>query len=55
MRGGAYGFTLDSIEKLCSMKSNIGNRTLILFVIESIEKKYDAQGKGEFVDMNMNL
>lgn len=38
-RGGAFGFKLDSLNKLTELKSNDNKKTLISFIVESIMDK----------------
>ncbi len=38
-RGGAYGFKLDVIEKIMDVKNIEGKKSLLVFVIETIEKQ----------------
>lgn len=35
-RGGAFGFKLETLNKLTELKSNDNKKTLILFIVESV-------------------
>lgn len=38
-RGGAYGFRLDVVEKIMDVKNIEGKKSLLVFIIEIIEKQ----------------
>lgn len=48
---GAFGFKLDSLEKLLDIKNTEGKKNLLLFVIETIEKNKSKV----IIDENMDL
>lgn len=53
MRGGAYGFKLDSLDKMNDMKMSTNpKKTLLMYVIETLEKKHNNEN---LIDVNEDL
>jgi len=50
-RGGAYGFNLESVEKLNQLKGNVRNKTLLNYIIDRLEKKF----KNNFINVDEDL
>ena len=53
VRGGAYGFKLDTFEKTADMKSNLPKRTLLIFIIENLEKNLGNNKELIFVNEDL--
>lgn len=51
MKGGAYGFKIDMIEKLQEVKSLDNKKTLLMYIIEKME----AEKGADIFDPNENL
>ena len=51
-RGGAWGFKLDALDKVCDLKGTTNTKkTLLTFIIEQMEENL----QGDFIDKNMDL